>query len=211
MFLLDHERRITSWNTGAQRIIGFHESEVLGESGDIIFTAEDHAAGEPEQEEQTARDTGRAADQRWHVRKDGSRFWADGVLSALRDPPGGLRGYGKVLRDLTDRKRAEEAQQFMLEATSTLASSLDYEATLRGVADMTVPDLADWCVVDMLHKDGSIHRLAVAHRDPGKVELARALSRMSRWTPRLRRASPASCGAANRSSCRMWTRPRWAY
>ncbi len=178
MFLLDPDRRIVSWNTGAQQIFGYRESEVLGNSGDIIFTAEYRAAGGPEQEAETARTSGQAADQRWHVRKDGSRFWADGVLSAMRDPSGVLRGFGKVLRDRTELKRTEEAQHFLLQATSALGSSLDYEATLRSVADMAVPELADWCVVDMLQRDGSIRRLAVAHRDPGKVELAYALSRM---------------------------------
>ena len=108
IFMLDLQNKITTWNPGAERILGFSASEVIGQAGSIIFTPEDLKAGAVEQELETARTHGRAADERWHLRKDGSRFWASGIMSALYDADGQLRGYAKVLRDNTDRKQAEE-------------------------------------------------------------------------------------------------------
>jgi two-component system CheB/CheR fusion protein len=105
IFLLDPQNRITSWNWGAENILGWPAAEAVGQSGAMIFTPEDRAAGEPEREADTARREGRAIDQRWHLRRDGSRFWANGVLTRL-DGPGG--GFVKIMRDETDRKRTEE-------------------------------------------------------------------------------------------------------
>jgi PAS domain S-box-containing protein len=108
----DAENRISSWNLGAERVLGFSESEMMGQKGDVFFTPEDRAAGVPSLEFDQARIQGRAMDERWHLRKDGSRFWASGVL--MRFPTSQHAGddeaysYGKILRDLTDRKQAEE-------------------------------------------------------------------------------------------------------
>ncbi|HEX6625630.1 MAG TPA: PAS domain S-box protein, partial [Pyrinomonadaceae bacterium] len=103
---LDAERRVTSWNTGAERIFGYAESEIIGQSGDILFTPEDREQGIPEKEAATARVAGRAADERWHIRKDGMPFYASGVLVPLSG--GGRQGFAKIARDLTEQKRAEE-------------------------------------------------------------------------------------------------------
>jgi two-component system, chemotaxis family, CheB/CheR fusion protein len=111
MFLLDPANRITFWSVGAERVFGWSEAEALGQSGVMIFTPEDRANGAPEQEIDTARNQGRAADQRWHLKRDGSRFWADGVLVRLDDEHGMLRGFVKITRDATERKQAEEALQ----------------------------------------------------------------------------------------------------
>src|SRR5437868_4015155 len=109
IFMLDSNYRISSWNPGAERILGFREEEILGQSGFIIFTPEDVQSGAAQGELDKAKAEGRAEDERWHVRKDGSRFWASGVLTALRDERGGLRGLAKILRDITPRKQAEDA------------------------------------------------------------------------------------------------------
>ncbi len=101
------DRTVTSWSPGAASIFGYEEDEIVGQSGDILFTPEDRAAGIPEAEAETAIKNGRAADERWHLRKDGSRFFASGVMTPLRD--GGFRGFAKVARDLTERKRMEDA------------------------------------------------------------------------------------------------------
>src|SRR5689334_10054176 len=101
----DVNARITSWSKGAEQILGFDESEVLGKSGEIIFTKEDRASGESKKEIDTAFREGRAEDERWHVRKDESRFWGSGVMTAIRDYDGRHLGYAKVMRDLTARKR----------------------------------------------------------------------------------------------------------
>lgn len=113
IFMLDGAGHITSWNTGAERVFGYSEEEALGLDEAILFTEKDRAAGVPADEMTTATREGQASDDRWQRRKDGSHFWASGVVEALRHPDGELRGYVKVLRDNTQQKQAEEAlQQF---------------------------------------------------------------------------------------------------
>ena len=105
----DARHRVITWNTGAERILGWAENEILGADAKVIFTPEDRADDIPEHEFGTAETQGRADDERWHLRKDGTRFWASGILTALRDDASGeLVGYCKILRDLTERKRTEE-------------------------------------------------------------------------------------------------------
>ncbi|HYE95971.1 MAG TPA: PAS domain S-box protein [Rubricoccaceae bacterium] len=113
IFTLDPERRVTSWNPGAERILGWTEAEMLGHTGDLIFTEEDRAAGAPEQEVATALHEGQAANDRWHLRKDGSRFWSSGIMTPLRD--GELHGFAKILRDRTEEKRAEDELRLLNE------------------------------------------------------------------------------------------------
>ena len=108
LVLIDVEGRIASWNMGAQRINGYEEAEIVGQSFSRFFTPEDVAQGVPEQLLQQAREQGRADNERWQIRKDGSRFWASGVDQALRDDAGHLRGYSIVFRDLTQQRNAEE-------------------------------------------------------------------------------------------------------
>src|SRR5262245_6871128 len=107
--MTDPEGRVLEWAGGAERITGWREDEVRGRPAAVLFTPGDRAAGRPEEEMQTAAEAGRALDKRWHVRKDGTRFFGDGMTVALRGPGGELRGFGKVFQDVTDRKRAEEA------------------------------------------------------------------------------------------------------
>lgn len=109
IFLMDPEAQITHWNEGAERVLGWTEAGAVGRPGEIIFTPEQRAGGVPEAEIGRAKREGRAEDRRWHVRKDGSRFWANGMMISLRDERGALRGLAKILRDETARKRAEDA------------------------------------------------------------------------------------------------------
>ena len=109
IFTLDKHGRIATWNQGGFRLTGYREAEALGQASALIFTPEDQAAGAPEQELETARMHGEALDERWHLRKDGSRFWGSGLMIALRDEAGELRGYAKILRDYTERKQMEDA------------------------------------------------------------------------------------------------------
>jgi PAS domain S-box-containing protein len=108
VFLLDLDRNNISWNPGVEKIIGYGEAEWTSLSGDVIFTPEDITAREPEQEQNRAEREGRAIDERWHLRKDGARFWASGVMVPIRDRSGETICYSKVLRDLTRMKRLEE-------------------------------------------------------------------------------------------------------
>src|SRR5205085_1260473 len=79
IFVVDAEGLVRTWSKGAERLLGYREDEIIGQSGDRFFTPEDVAKGVPRQELEKARDTGRGEDDRWHVRKDGSRFWSSGV------------------------------------------------------------------------------------------------------------------------------------
>ncbi len=107
----DGDRRITEWNAGAEKIFQWREEEVLGRRADLIFTEEDQANGAPAREASTADAEGRAVDDRWHLRKDGARFWGSGMMFPLRD---GARGYLKILYDRTEHRNAEERQKLLL-------------------------------------------------------------------------------------------------
>ncbi|HEX4151788.1 MAG TPA: chemotaxis protein CheB [Steroidobacteraceae bacterium] len=111
IFMLDAQARITSWNSGAEQVTGYREEDILGQSIAVLFTAEDRAARIPEQEIERAADTGSALDERWHLRKDGSRFWASGVMTAARAADGNPKGFVKIMRDNTERKATEERLQ----------------------------------------------------------------------------------------------------
>jgi len=108
IFTTDLDGRINSWNVGAQAMFGYAESEILGQQADLLFTPEDRAKGEPEREARLARDEDRAANERWHVRKDSSIFYGSGSVMPLREKSGALRGFLKIIRDLTEFKRTEE-------------------------------------------------------------------------------------------------------
>lgn len=119
IFMLDQASHIVTWNAGAQRLFGYTAAEAIGQTGKLIFTEEDRQAGAPEAEITTALYTGKAEDDRWHRRKDGSRFWATGSLTRLDTPDGSLRGFAKILRDNTERRLAEEAQQTLMATLET--------------------------------------------------------------------------------------------
>lgn len=117
IFMLDSHGNVVSWNQGAERVTGFPERDILGQSASIVFTPEDRAAGIPEQEMRAAANSERALDERWHLRKDGTRFWASGVMTAARDAHGNIRGYVKIMRDQTDRKSVDaQLQEALLSA-----------------------------------------------------------------------------------------------
>ncbi len=108
VFATDLDGRIVSWNPGVERLLGYAEDEWVGGHASVIFTPEDRERGAPELEMETALREGRAEDNRWHVRKDGSIFWAEGLLMLLRDERGGPRGFAKILRDNTEAKLTDE-------------------------------------------------------------------------------------------------------
>ena len=108
IFMLDPEGRVTSWNIGAERIEGFQHEEIIGEPFARFYTTEDQAQGFPEQALRYAATNGRSEQEGWRVRKDGARFWANTVVSALLDERKNLVGFSVVTRDLTEKKRVEE-------------------------------------------------------------------------------------------------------
>jgi PAS domain S-box-containing protein len=110
IFMLDPEGIIQSWNAGAEAIKGYQAHEIVGRHFRAFYTPEDVAAGKPEAELAAARAHGRVEDEGWRVRKDGSLFWANVVVSAVHGPAGDLRGFSKVTRDTSDRRRLEELE-----------------------------------------------------------------------------------------------------
>lgn len=108
IFALDPEGNILTWNTGAARLKGYRAEDVIGRHFSIFYTQEDLKAGTPAKYLAIAASTGSMEDEGWRVRRDGSRFWANVLITALRDDTGRLIGFAKVTRDLTDRRAAEE-------------------------------------------------------------------------------------------------------
>ncbi|HEY4595730.1 MAG TPA: ATP-binding protein, partial [Thermoanaerobaculia bacterium] len=108
IFTMDPEGRVASWNPGAERLLGYEAEEILGRDGACFFIPEDVQKGADEAELRKAAETGRASDDRWHLRKNGSYFFASGITTSLRDAQGALLGYVKIMRDRTDRKRLDE-------------------------------------------------------------------------------------------------------
>ena len=108
VFTIDLEGRVATWNAGAERLLGYKEAEIVGHDAARLFIPEDVAKGAHADELKTALAEGRASDDRWHMRKDGTYFFGNGVTTPLRDSRGAVRGYVKVMRDQTDKKRMDE-------------------------------------------------------------------------------------------------------
>ncbi len=113
IFTIDLERRVNSWNIGAQNVFGYQDKEIIGQSGDILFTPEDRQKNDPAKEAEHALSEGRAENERWHMRKDRSRFWGSGLTHPLRDDTGNPIGFVKIMRDLTEQKRIEASKFFL--------------------------------------------------------------------------------------------------
>ncbi len=199
-FILDPKGRITTWNAAAERIKGYKAAEIIGKHLTTFYPPEDVTARKADRELEGAARDGVFVDEGWRLRKDGSRLWASVVVTAMRDESGRLVGFAKVTRDLTERVQNEEkfrklaAEKAVLEITAkaertlrarrdflaksgeVLASSLDYRTTLAAVANLAVPELADWCSVELLEPEAAAPvQVAIAHTDPQKVQLVREL------------------------------------
>jgi PAS domain S-box-containing protein len=132
ILMLDPEGRVTSWNSGAERIKGYRTEEILGQHFSRFYTREDVERDKPEKELRLAATQGRFEDEGWQVRKDGSRFWASAVITAIHDKSGLLTGFAQMTRDFTERKRAEEA--LLLELSGVLLANLDISKLLSAIS-----------------------------------------------------------------------------
>ena len=169
IFMTDVDGRVSTWNEGAQRLFGYGEAEIVGEDGAILFTSEDRESGAPDRELEKARTEGRAEDERWHVRKDGSRFWASGFVRPALDEEDNLLGFSKVARDLTEHKRAEKALDEVRWA--------ERERLARDLHDLVLQDLT------------YALQAAQAHRLTRKVEEGEGALNLTAMIDSLRRAS----------------------
>ena len=129
IYLLDRDGHVLTWNPGAERIKGYTADEVLGLHFSRFFTQEDQERGRPAELLRQAAARDRVEEEGWRVRKDGSRFWANVVITAIRDSSGEITGFAKVTRDMTDRKRAEEA--LILQLSGALLANMDAESCWR--------------------------------------------------------------------------------
>ncbi|HEX6736913.1 MAG TPA: GAF domain-containing protein, partial [Vicinamibacteria bacterium] len=151
IFLLDPGGHIRTWNEGARRIKGYTAEEVVGRHFALFYTPEDARRGKPARGLRTAAAQGRWEDEGWRVRKDGTRFWASAVLTALRDADGRLVGFAKVTRDLTERKRAEDERAALLARERAARAAAEAALTrLRAVESVTEAALAHLAHDDLL-------------------------------------------------------------
>lgn len=132
IFMLDVQGHVSSWNKGAERLKGYRASEIIGKHFSVFYPEEDLRAGKPQRELEIAAKEGRLEDEGWRLRKDGSRFWANVIITALRDDTGRLIGFGKVTRDYTERIKTNEAlRKEISERTEAQRKLHDSERSLR--------------------------------------------------------------------------------
>jgi PAS domain S-box-containing protein len=131
IFVLDPAGRVTTWSEGARRIKGYDAHEIIGQHFSRFYPPEDVRAGRPEAVLEIARREGRYQEEGWRVRKDGSRFWAMVTVTALFGPGGELRGFGKVTRDLTERRSAEETARELIRQQAARAAAQEAEVRVR--------------------------------------------------------------------------------
>jgi PAS domain S-box-containing protein len=132
IYLLDIDGHVMTWNPGGERIEGYTAEEIVGRHFSRFFTQEDIDRGRPAEMLRLAAERGRVEDEGWRLRNDGSRFWADSILTAIRDGSGEVTGYAKITRDFTDRKRAEEA--VMMQLSSALLANMDARKLLGAIS-----------------------------------------------------------------------------
>ena len=167
IFVIGLEGRVESWNPGAERLLGYKEAEIIGQPARVFFTPEDIGNGIPEQEMRESREAGRGNDDRWHVRKDGSRFWAGGMMTPLWDDARNLRGYAKIMRDRTEWKR----NQYANEEQVRLAVFIK-DVGLALTQSDSLPEMLHHCAEAMVrHLNGAFARIWTLNPQDGVLEL----------------------------------------
>ncbi len=199
ILMLDAQGHVTTWNAGAERINGYEAREIIGRHFSVFYTDEDIERGHPEEELRIATAEGRYEEEGLRKRRDGSRFWADVVITALRGEGGDLRGFSKVVRDITERKRAEaelrrslDALLALYEAGQVLGSTLEREQIGAELLEITqrISDLSAACV-DLRDEDQQLCTLRAIgpedlRRRARSIPEAEAARRMALETARHR-------------------------
>ncbi len=179
----DREGNIIYANDAAARALGFENAAELIEAPlqtivdkYDLFDEEGEKISSQHLPGQIALKEGQSASRtlRYVNRKTGEERWSIIKATPIRDETGRVQLSVNIFQDITERKRAEESERFLAEASQVLASSLDYQTTLSSLASMAVPKMADWCTVDII-ENGNLHCLVVAHADPNKIEWARTI------------------------------------
>ncbi len=180
IIMLDPDGRVASWNEGSRRLKGYSEAEILGQPIDLFYTAEDRASGKPASLLKIAADTGRAEEENWRVRKDGTRFFADAILTALHDPSGALIGFSKVTRDITERRTAElemrrlnRSLRLLSDCNLLLLQASDEATLLNDICRLMVESgdyVMAWVGVPEHDDQKSVRPVAVAGDENGYLE-----------------------------------------
>jgi PAS domain S-box-containing protein len=184
IFLIGPDGRVLTWNLGAQRIKGYTADEIIGQHFSVFYTAEDREAERPAMLLRTAADFGRFEDEGWRVRKDGTRFFADVVLTALRDDQGRPYAYAKVTRDMTERRAAEErARQLLGEQQARAAAEEALKARDRflGIAshELKTPVASLQLATEALARAQEMGRLDEARLTTGLQRMGNATRRLA--------------------------------
>ncbi len=165
---------VTSWNHAAERMFGYSARETIGQSIRLIIPDTRQA----EEDDVLARIGRGEMIQHFETvrrRKDGTEIPVSLTVSPIHDSSGAIIGASKIARDISEQKRASQRAAFLAEVGAVLADSLEYATTLKAVANLAVPAIADWCAVDILTEERKLERLAVAHVDPAKIDRARTI------------------------------------
>ncbi len=178
---------ILTWNAGAEGMYGYSAAQAIGRPVELMIAPDKRdevsaimarlARGERIERYESVR-----------MRKDGTRIDVSLTISPIRDEFGRVVGASTIARDISERKRTEREQQFLIEAGDLFASSLSVESLLQTLAALVVPRLADWCSLDIVDDAGELQSVTVVHRDPSKMALARELQHKTATDPRAREA-----------------------
>jgi PAS domain S-box-containing protein len=171
IFMLDPDGRIRSWSPGAARLKGYAADEIIGRHFSVFYTAEDIAAGKPARELQTAGETGRYEEEGWRVRRDGSLFWANVLITAIRDQSGKLLGFAKITRDVTERKRQDDRLRAVIEIAQAALEGRP-EPELLALIGQRARALVDGGTSTTALLDGDQETLTIAAADGPGAEAA---------------------------------------
>jgi len=169
IFLTDLAGHVVSWNGGAERLLGWTEAEILGQSSFGIFVPEDLASGAATRELETAAREGRAENERWHLRKDGRRFWGSGIMTAVHDDAGTLVGFGKIMRDRTAQRQLEaqlraslqDKEVLLKEVHHRVKNQLQVISSLLSLQSQTLQDEA--ALLAFQDCEARLHAMALIH------------------------------------------------
>jgi PAS domain S-box-containing protein len=179
MYLLDRDGKVMVWNLGAERIMGYPAHEVIGKHYSQFFTKEEQERDRPDELMRIAVQKERVDEQSWRIRKDGSRFWGDIVVTAIRDSSDEITGFAIITRDSTDRKRAEEA--LMLQLSTAVLMNLDVRklagAIAESIQEMIPHDTATIAVPEPAADGFLVHFLRSEDRDTSRGQIRVALER----------------------------------
>lgn len=183
IFMLDTAGHIASWNAGAERMKGWRRDEIVGRHFSVFYPEQDVAANKPGFELETASRVGRFEDEGWRLRKDGTRFWANVVITALRDREGTLRGFAKVTRDFSERRASEETARRLAEETAARRAAQEAIAVRDEFLSIAGHELKTPLTALLFHAESLAKSAPVL---PGK-DVADRAARMARNAQRLAR------------------------